>query len=330
MEIIGSPRSSRVAPTRLATSELQAPPRDHLSHAANHFGEAFSSLRKAITGSSDEKVDVPPTTAAQLKQAINAAPWPAGLIHPVESGWKTQWDFGIMILILYSATVVPIRMGFDANAEGGMWVFEASMSIFFLTDLSFNFNTAFMSEDGVWITDRGAIALKYLQGWFWIDAPSSIPIELIELAMPADSDSSSLGMLRMLRMFRLFRLLRLLKMKQYIDRLEEKFDISLRALDLVQLLVKMVFITHLLACGWFAMTMADEAEGDSVSWVTEYDGGSAAEGPVSKQYLYSFYWALTTLCATTPLRTNQGRAAPCLMLARPLKYNPDRFTAGQP
>lgn len=33
----------------------------------------------------------------------------------------------------------------------------------------------------------------------------------------------------------------------------------------------------------------------STTWVIEYDDGSAAEGPVGKQYLYSLYWALTTL-----------------------------------
>ena len=34
---------------------------------------------------------------------------------------------------------------------------------------------------------------------------------------------------------------------------------------------------------------------DEVTWVSEYDGGSALEGPLSKQYLYSLYWALTTM-----------------------------------
>ena len=29
--------------------------------------------------------------------------------------------------------------------------------------------------------------------------------------------------------------------------------------------------------------------------VTTYDGGSAHDGPVSKQYIYSVYWSLTTL-----------------------------------
>ena len=31
------------------------------------------------------------------------------------------------------------------------------------------------------------------------------------------------------------------------------------------------------------------------TWLTEYDGGSGLEATVWVQYLYSFYWALTTL-----------------------------------
>ena len=31
------------------------------------------------------------------------------------------------------------------------------------------------------------------------------------------------------------------------------------------------------------------------TWIHVYDGGSAVDGPVSRQYLFSVYWALTTL-----------------------------------
>jgi cyclic nucleotide gated channel alpha 2 len=37
------------------------------------------------------------------------------------------------------------------------------------------------------------------------------------------------------------------------------------------------------------------ADGEEPTWVSEYDGGSALEGPLSKQYLYCLYWSLTTM-----------------------------------
>jgi hypothetical protein len=50
-----------------------------------------------------------------------------------------------------------------------------------------------------------------LAGWFWIDAPSSLPVELLTAIMNEGSGSSHLSLLRFLRLFRLLRLLRLLK-----------------------------------------------------------------------------------------------------------------------
>merc|ERR1719421_1498900 len=115
----------------------------------------------------------------------------------------------IMVLILYSAATAPLRVCFDADAEGIVWLFEASMSLVFITDMSFSIRTAFFdNEKTVWVVDGWEISKRYLLGWFWIDGPSSLPVEFIELALPPGADASSLTGLRMLRMFRLIRLLR--------------------------------------------------------------------------------------------------------------------------
>jgi hypothetical protein len=130
-----------------------------------------------------------------------------GVFLPNEP-WKEIWDMAILTFILYSAIFVPFRICFDASAEGYMFVFEQLLTLSFVADVCFNFNTAYQ-EDAVWIVDRERIAHRYFQGWFWIDAPSSVPIELIDLFL--DGDAASLGLLKFLRLFRLLRLLRLLK-----------------------------------------------------------------------------------------------------------------------
>jgi len=104
--------------------------------------------------------------------------------------------------------MVPYRICFATPAQGVWFAAEQSVTFTFVLDVFFNFNTAYMEEER-WVTSRASIAEKYLSGWFCIDAPSAIPVELIDYFM--QGDSSSLGLLRFLRLFRLLRLLRLLK-----------------------------------------------------------------------------------------------------------------------
>lgn len=224
--------------------------------------------------------------------------------------WRKWWDTIIMLLVLYSSVSVPIRLCFNAEAEGRMWSFEAAISIAFLTDLAINFNTAVHDEND-WISDRAVIARQYLRGMFWIDAPSSVPVELLEVLLKREEEegggSSSSGnqaaAFRVLRMFRLVRLLRLLRVEHYVARIEEEVDVNLRALRVMWLVMKLLFLSHLLGCGWMATT--NVAGIDESTWIREYNDGAAAEGPTSRQYLYAFYWALSTLvghdCGVVPM-----------------------------
>ena len=164
------------------------------------------------------------------------------VVLPTES-WKESWDGWILLLILYSAVTVPYRICFDAAAEGHMWYFEQVVTGSFLIDVTLNFNTAFLHEQA-WVTDRSQIAQNYLRGWFWIDAPASVPIELVGILL--GGDTTNLAALRFLRLFRLLRLLRLLKLGEYISALEIKFDLNLTFLRIVQLVMALCFLAHML------------------------------------------------------------------------------------
>ncbi len=238
------------------------------SFAGAAAGSAFASIRLCFNSTfapsqpTDELVRM--RTSSSDDQIVEGS-WPQGIIKPTVA-WKGRWDFIIMLLILYSAAVVPLRMAFSAEANGLLWDFEAMMSLAFITDVTFNFNTAYL-EDGVWVVSRGLIAKRYCQGWVWIDAPSSVPVELIELLLPNTSSASSLQTLRFLRLFRLARLLRLLKIDLYINLLEDYLETNLRPLRLVKLVMKLLFAAHMLACGWFwASTLTTDNE-------EEYESG---------------------------------------------------------
>ena len=213
---------------------------------------------------------------------------------------KQRWDGLVMVLIMYSCVSVPFRIGMKADAEGGVWLFEVCVTLVFLTDLGFNFNTAFL-EGPNWVIDRGMIASNYFKSWFIIDSLSSFPVELVDLYLEHMKDtgaqpSTGLKALRALRMVRLLRMLRLLKVQQFIDDLEDRTGANMQILQIFKMILGMLYLMHLLGCFWFYVGATAFASGmQDTSWLHEYDNGSGLDAPTSVQYLYSVYWALTTL-----------------------------------
>ena len=63
-------------------------------------------------------------------------------------------------------------------------------------------------------------------------------------------------------------------------------------LKVVKMVAMLLFLMHLLGCFWFYIAATG---GYEVTWLSEYDDGSGLLKSPSLQYLYSVYWALTTL-----------------------------------
>ena len=229
-----------------------------------------------------------------------------------EGTWKEKWDLMILFLILYSAAIVPIRVCFNVDATGLLWVFEVSMSFCFLADVALTFRTAFFA-DGGWVKRPAEITARYLRTWFWIDAPSSLPLELLDLA--TNGSAGGLALLRFLRMLRLLRLLRLLKIDDYMDQLEDRLEVSIneRIVDAVVMLIKVLFLAHVLGCFWYGISvLSRRCDRDdrgvivcSPTWYEEYGSsrddahGSAVTEPTTAQlYLWGIYWSMMTLTTT--------------------------------
>lgn len=208
---------------------------------------------------------------------------------------KGAWDVMIMFFVLYSSVVVPFRVCFEADAVGTMWLIEVAVSLMFLADTILTFNTAFSDGQG-WVMSRCAIARNYVfRGWFIVDAPSSVPYELIELLFESDtSNHTSLRALRVLRLLRLARLLRILKLFELLRRIEEHFEINVRGFRILQVVFVLIFFAHLLGCGRMAVvTFATPP--DEPSWVDVAQHGEALDGPTWLRYQIAFHWALSAL-----------------------------------
>ena len=263
--------------------------------------EKAAARERALTIQREE--DGPPET-------IPADDWEqyagtAGIVFPKQQ-WKLVWDFVLLAAIVYSCITVPFRLGMSEPATGEWWLFELCITFFFISDLCITFNVAAADGDEL-ILDKKRIRDDYLKFWFWIDASSSFPVEIVELAAKwhggSEKDAARLGFLKMLRGLRLLRLLRLLKvfkLKMYMQIVEERLRFNMQYLQLVKMVAGILYLMHLFGCGWFYLHLVEYESArrnghEPHSWLTEYDDGAAVDADVWVQYLDSIYWALMTL-----------------------------------
>ena len=109
--------------------------------------------------------------------------------------------------------------------------------------------------DLVIVTDRSAIAHRYLRSWFGIDLLSSIPYDRIPLSPSSPDGGESTGkglkLIRILRLVRLLKLARILKLSKIASNLRFDEMVHPSTLTLMSLIVRTTFIAHLIACFWF-------------------------------------------------------------------------------
>jgi hypothetical protein len=65
-----------------------------------------------------------------------------------EDNWlKKAWDFYVMLLIVYVAFVVPLRMSFDMEDVGGWKVWVNFMNASFILDIILTFFSPYYDEE---------------------------------------------------------------------------------------------------------------------------------------------------------------------------------------
>ena len=142
------------------------------------------------------------------------------------------------------------------------------------------------------------ITKRYLKGWFIIDFLSTVPIDNIaQLAMgPEGTDAKNLRTLKMIRGLRLLRLLklaRLLKLKKVTAILEESGVFNPALFKLFGLLLQILFIAHMLACGWYYMNESAANAGE-IGWSIQF---GVVNDHILDRYLKSVYWTIATMMA---------------------------------
>ena len=205
---------------------------------------------------------------------------------------RLGWDVLILVLLVYTALWIPLRVGFEFDPSGGVKALELIVDVLFLTDVVVNFLTSYECENGHMEYRVSFIVLRYAKGWFAVDLISSIPFDFIasdagsNISGNQNSVSTLLSTLKVLKLLRIFRALRV------FSRLEEELNLQgRRPMKMIKICVGVLFIMHLFACGW--ALMARQGEDYHVdSWVAQAD---LVNRKLLDEYFFSLYWAVTTL-----------------------------------
>ncbi|KAE9022988.1 Phospholipid-transporting ATPase [Phytophthora fragariae] len=224
------------------------------------------------------------------------------------SNEKLAWDSLIMLIVLYSAVMVPFQMGFP-EVQFGVVVRAVAIitDVLFFLDVVHNFLVGFYSDDDEnMVRDRRLIAKRYLATWFLPDVLAFLPLDYFLVQSNTDTTSGvgsggddsisnaqvlSLRLTRLTRLLRITKLTRLIKLRHFAAKVEDALDLDAVLARLTRLIGQVLLVTHIFACFWHLIGYTTEDEGHT--WMKD---ALVRNDSVGDRYIYSFYWVVATVC----------------------------------
>lgn len=142
-----------------------------------------------------------------------------GLVTP-NGVRKAQWDWFVLLLILYTSISVPYQLAFYAYSDlkNGSFFFavDVLINLLYILDIFVSWRTTYYDREGLLVLDRKLARKRYLKTWFTIDLFASFPFEYIAMVVLIGSAG---GVPAVLRLPSLLKALRILRLGKKIDRL---------------------------------------------------------------------------------------------------------------
>ena len=242
------------------------------------------------------------------------------------AGFRGKWDLSQAAILLYVAMVVPFRVGYRQPAEGGWYVVDLLIDIYFYVDVVLNFHTGYVDPDDEErvIYQPWAIARQYARTWLSVDIVACLPIDFVirvsegrllcsmtaggcaeDESSASDSSGQLLRLFKLLRLFRLMKLLRLARIARLFERYQDDLFEYLHFFAVLKLIVVMLYVGHLFGCFFHYFSVDEWRTDDELAqidagtlspWLKEYfDDSHHASGDVWDRYIASMYWAFTTM-----------------------------------
>lgn len=211
------------------------------------------------------------------------------LISP-DSNFIVVWDVCSVVLIIFQSIYVPFILAFEIDDYFRWFLIDTCITLFFVCDMVIVFNSA-IYKNGNLVRDRKQIAKEYLKKSFFIDLISILPYAITPTSEYSDSYKVNKRFLNLLRLLKLTRLCRIDALVRIIqDQMSNRLFSS--AFMLFEIVLRELFISHTLACCFFALGQY-ESQFHSSSWITSC---YLENSTTSELYITSLYWSITTMC----------------------------------
>ncbi|XP_024945498.1 potassium voltage-gated channel subfamily H member 8 isoform X2 [Cephus cinctus] len=201
------------------------------------------------------------STAAPLPEYKTSAIKKSQFILSHYGGFKSCWDWLILIATFYVAVVVPYNASF-VNTDRPTMVSDVVVEALFIVDIILNFRTTYVSRKGEVVSNGKSIALNYLKSWFLVDLVAALPFDVLYASDVYSGEESGHSHIHLVKLTRLLRLARLL---QKMDRYSQY-----SAMILTLLMLSFTLVAHWLACIWYVIAEKERLRNDKdwdLGWI---------------------------------------------------------------
>ncbi|XP_014485672.1 PREDICTED: potassium voltage-gated channel subfamily H member 8 isoform X1 [Dinoponera quadriceps] len=201
------------------------------------------------------------STAPPLPEYKTSAIKKSQFILSHYGGFKSCWDWLILIATFYVAIIVPYNASF-INTDRPTMVSDVVVEALFITDIVLNFRTTYVSRKGEVVSSSRSIAVNYVKSWFLVDLVAALPFDFLYASDVYSGEESAHSNIHLVKLTRLLRLARLL---QKMDRYSQY-----SAVILTMLMLFFILVAHWLACIWYVIAEKERLRNDKdwdLGWI---------------------------------------------------------------
>ena len=200
-----------------------------------------------------------------------------------DSKLRIVWDLIMFLVIIFNCFIIPIENSFDIEfvLEFGeiFSKINTTLNLLMIADMAMKANTGYY-DCGIIITKRSKIIKYYLKNGFLLD--------LVYIAHKIAIDNVKGSSVVSFLFFFKFS-----QYKIFIEELERFFDTSETfaiIIALIDLLIRVIFISHFIACSWHAIAFYNDDH--TRTWL---DYGNLRSSPWLEKYLNAAYWIVACM-----------------------------------